>query len=360
MRGDAGRDPPRDQQLALAGVHVCLHDRAGLRGGTGDVPGRHPTSRVRVQTMQDIVAISIVAWRPAIWRGGRGCGWRARRAARAAAAPIVARTIRSSLVRWSTSRWTQFAMSTATDRTPSTHHHFRASKNSGCAGGCWPGMPITPGICPGGGRAIRTASGSARSCCSRRRWRRSATISSGSWRRFPTCGAGRGRRAAGAAAVGRAWLLPSGPAAARRREAIVAEHAGRFPHDFAALQALPGIGRYTAGAIASIAFDQRAPILEANTIRLLSRLIAYRGDPLKAAGQRILWQTAGDILPQKHVARFNQALMELGSLVCTPTEPQCAACPLAGVCAAYAADLQKRFRGRRRSRSTPTCAKRRS
>jgi A/G-specific adenine glycosylase len=121
---------------------------------------------------------------------------------------------------------------------------------------------------------------------------------------------------------------------------VVADHAGRFPSDLLALQELPGIGRYTAGAIASIAFDERAPILEANTIRLLSRLIAYRGDPLKAAGQRILWQTAADVLPQKHVARFNQALMELGSLVCTPTEPKCNACPLAGVCAAYAADLQ--------------------
>ena len=121
---------------------------------------------------------------------------------------------------------------------------------------------------------------------------------------------------------------------------IVAEHGGRFPRDIESLKALPGIGRYTAGAIASIAFDQRAPILEANTIRLLSRLIAYRDDPLKAAGQRILWQTAADILPQKNVARFNQALMELGSLVCTPTDPRCDECPLAGVCAAYADDLQ--------------------
>ena len=72
---------------------------------------------------------------------------------------------------------------------------------------------------------------------------------------------------------------------------VVAEHGGEFPRDVDALQELPGIGRYTAGAIASIAFDQRAPILEANTIRLLSRLIAYRDDPLNAAGQRVLWQT---------------------------------------------------------------------
>ena len=106
------------------------------------------------------------------------------------------------------------------------------------------------------------------------------------------------------------------------------------------LQSLPGIGRYTAGAIASIAFDKRAPILEANTIRLLSRLIAYRDDPHSTAGQRVLWQVAEEILPQKDVARFNQALMELGSLVCTPSDPKCDECPLDMLCAANAAGLQ--------------------
>jgi A/G-specific adenine glycosylase len=124
---------------------------------------------------------------------------------------------------------------------------------------------------------------------------------------------------------------------------LIAEFGGEFPCDVDALQTLPGIGRYTAGAIASIAFDQRAPILEANTVRLLSRLIAYRDDPLRTAGQRILWQTAADILPREDVARFNQALMELGSLVCTPTEPKCDECPLAGVCAALARDLQQKI-----------------
>ena len=129
-------------------------------------------------------------------------------------------------------------------------------------------------------------------------------------------------------------------AAARR---IVADFGSRFPQDVDELRSLPGIGRYTAGAIASIAFDQRAAILEANTIRLLSRLIGYRDDPLKAAGQRILWQTAHDILPRKDVARFNQALMEIGSLVCTPTEPQCNACPLAGICEAFELGLQDKI-----------------
>jgi A/G-specific adenine glycosylase len=124
---------------------------------------------------------------------------------------------------------------------------------------------------------------------------------------------------------------------------VATEHGGRFPQDVERLQDLPGIGRYTAGAIASIAFGQREPILEANTIRLLSRLIAYRDDPLNAAGQRVLWGMAADVLPQKNVARFNQALMELGSLVCTPTDPRCDECPLAGVCAAHAAGLQHKI-----------------
>jgi A/G-specific adenine glycosylase len=121
---------------------------------------------------------------------------------------------------------------------------------------------------------------------------------------------------------------------------VVAEHSGRFPRDLAKLQELPGIGRYTAGAIASIAFDVRAPILEANTLRLLSRLIAYREDPLKAPGQRVLWQFAEEILPRREVARFNQALMELGSLVCTPVEPKCNECPLVELCGARVAGMQ--------------------
>jgi A/G-specific adenine glycosylase len=121
---------------------------------------------------------------------------------------------------------------------------------------------------------------------------------------------------------------------------VVADHRGRFPQEQAELQELPGIGRYTAGAIASIAFDKRAAILETNTIRLLSRLIAFRGNPHSTAGQRTLWQIAEEILPKKEVATFNQALMELGSLVCAPAEPKCDRCPLATVCAANAAGLQ--------------------
>jgi A/G-specific adenine glycosylase len=121
---------------------------------------------------------------------------------------------------------------------------------------------------------------------------------------------------------------------------IVAAHGGRFPSDVPTLMTLPGVGRYTAGAIASIAFDAPAPILEANTVRLLSRLIGYRGDPAKSAGQRLLWQTAEALVPPRNASRFNQALMELGSLVCTPAAPRCSACPVAAHCAALAAGLQ--------------------
>lgn len=117
---------------------------------------------------------------------------------------------------------------------------------------------------------------------------------------------------------------------------VVADHGGQMPTDVAGLMTLPGIGRYTAGAIVSIAYDTPAPILEANTIRLFTRLIAYAGKPTSAAGQRRLWGVAEEVLPTKQVARFNQALMELGSLVCTPTNPKCGECPVESHCRARA------------------------
>ncbi len=121
---------------------------------------------------------------------------------------------------------------------------------------------------------------------------------------------------------------------------IVAEHNGQFPRDREAVRALPGVGRYTAGAILSIAFEAREPIVEANTKRVLSRLLAYRGDPEATAGQQLLWRMAEEILPRKEVGAFNQALMELGSEVCTPRTPACHACPVQPLCPTSAAGLQ--------------------
>lgn len=126
----------------------------------------------------------------------------------------------------------------------------------------------------------------------------------------------------------------------RAAAVIVREYGGRFPQDPEAVRRLPGIGRYTAGAILSIAFDAHEPIVEANTLRLLSRLLAYRGDPRTTAGQKLLWQFAEELLPRCGSGIFNQALMELGALVCTPREPACGGCPVRGLCPTHREGLQ--------------------
>ncbi|MEN0110400.1 MAG: NUDIX domain-containing protein, partial [Planctomycetota bacterium] len=115
-------------------------------------------------------------------------------------------------------------------------------------------------------------------------------------------------------------------------QAVVAEHGGEMPDDVATLRSLPGVGRYTAGAIVSLAHDRPAPILEANTIRLFTRLAAYRGKPTSSAGQRVLWSVAEELVPEDRPGRFNQAVMELGSLVCTPAAPDCDGCPVGDLC----------------------------
>ena len=121
----------------------------------------------------------------------------------------------------------------------------------------------------------------------------------------------------------------------RAAKVIVEQYSGLFPTELDTLQSLPGVGRYTAGAIASFAFDQRAPIVEANTLRLYSRLIGYAGDPRSRDGQERLWAFAEDILPRKGAGRLNQALMELGATVCSPREPDCESCPVHAHCQAF-------------------------
>ncbi len=129
----------------------------------------------------------------------------------------------------------------------------------------------------------------------------------------------------------------------RAAKVLVERHQGKFPRTLEAVGQLPGIGRYTAGAIVSIAFDLPAPILEANTVRLFSRLIAFQGDPASSAGVRLLWRLAAEVLPPRNCGSFNQALMELGSLVCTPRDPLCDRCPVNDLCAALARDQQDRI-----------------
>jgi A/G-specific adenine glycosylase len=124
-------------------------------------------------------------------------------------------------------------------------------------------------------------------------------------------------------------------------QALVADFAGRFPEDVVALQSLPGIGRYTAGAIASFAFDQPAAIVEANTERLYARLLALREDVRSTASQKILWQFAEELVSSQRPGDFNQALMDIGSKICRPQDPDCAQCPLTSACGTFKGGLQE-------------------
>ncbi len=133
-------------------------------------------------------------------------------------------------------------------------------------------------------------------------------------------------------------------AGARR---VADRHGGRVPEDPAALLALPGVGPYTAGAIASIAFGLPEPVLDGNVRRVLSRLLGRRG--AGAAEERALWSVARDLARGPDPGDLNQALMELGALVCTPRSPRCADCPVRAHCLARALGRPERFPLRRRA-----------
>lgn len=116
---------------------------------------------------------------------------------------------------------------------------------------------------------------------------------------------------------------------------IVRDHRGRFPRTFADVLKLPGVGRYTAGAILSIATDARLPILEGNTVRLFTRLLNLHEPVQQSSTQNQLWQFAEQILPTADCGNFNQALMELGNQICKPKQPLCQQCPVSQYCTAY-------------------------
>ncbi|MFY9256828.1 MAG: A/G-specific adenine glycosylase [Fuerstiella sp.] len=118
---------------------------------------------------------------------------------------------------------------------------------------------------------------------------------------------------------------------------IFNEYGGTFPESAEELKLLPGIGPYTAGAISSFAFNHPAGILEANTLRLYSRLIELDIDPRGTAGQKLLWKFASWVVSRQRAADFNQAVMDIGSQVCRPADPECVKCPLMASCKAYEA-----------------------
>lgn len=139
----------------------------------------------------------------------------------------------------------------------------------------------------------------------------------------------------------------------RAAQAVVQSHNGRLPREVEQLLELPGIGRYTAGAIASLAYGQATPILDGNVIRVLCRLDKIETDPTDRDTLNRLWSTAEQLTPKQNAGDFNSAMMELGALVCVPKSPRCLTCPVQKHCEAYAAQLQDRIPLRKSKSPTP-------
>ncbi len=134
---------------------------------------------------------------------------------------------------------------------------------------------------------------------------------------------------------------------------MVAGNGGSLPDTVDGLLKLPGVGRYTAGAIASIAFDRRAAVVDGNVMRVFARLFEIDDDIADARTQKRFWVLAEELLPRGRCGDFNQAIMDLGATVCTPTGPQCPACPLRNHCVAYENGDPARLPVRKRARVVP-------
>ena len=119
---------------------------------------------------------------------------------------------------------------------------------------------------------------------------------------------------------------------------VIARYGGELPDTAAALRTLPGIGRYTAGAIASLAHGLAEPVVDGNVARVLARVYAIDEDIKSTAGQRRLWKLAGELVSREAPGDYNQGLMELGATVCKPRAPACDECPVTDVCRARAGD----------------------
>jgi A/G-specific adenine glycosylase len=115
----------------------------------------------------------------------------------------------------------------------------------------------------------------------------------------------------------------------------VARYGGQLPADEETLLSFKGIGAYTAGAIRSFAFRERAVILDTNVARVLFRVFVGTGDPKSAATKRHLWRVSETLVPVRHVFDFNQALMDFGAMVCVARNPKCLVCPMAKSCRAF-------------------------
>jgi A/G-specific adenine glycosylase len=133
-------------------------------------------------------------------------------------------------------------------------------------------------------------------------------------------------------------------------ETLVRSHGGEFPDEIEALEALPGIGRSTAGAILALSRGRRHPILDGNAKRVLARVFGIAGDPTSAAVLNALWSQAEECTPRQHVAAYTQAIMDLGATVCTRTRPACTLCPMNAQCIAAREGRQAELPGLKQRR----------
>jgi len=131
------------------------------------------------------------------------------------------------------------------------------------------------------------------------------------------------------------------------RELHENEARGRLPDNPEELRRLPGIGAYTAGAVASFAYEKRASLVDTNVARVLKRVFAPHADFKTTAGSKLLWQIAHDVLPKTGKATWvhNQAVMELGALVCTARQMHCERCPVTSVCATWSYNRNRELQG---------------
>ena len=220
--------------------------------------------------------------------------------------------------------------------TPVTRRCMRRAPPPTSAAACFAGSAATAAICPGGAPAIRTTSWSPSSCCSRPRSSRVEAYYHRFLERYPTveCLAG-AEPGHGPGELGGTGLLP-----ARRQPAPAGAHGGgattraSFRPIRPCWSSLPGVGRYTAGAVASFAFERATPAVDTNVARVLRR--AFHPRLRRRGAERTLWATGAAIVPRRRGAgawAFNQAIMELGALVCTARVARCGECPVRSACA---------------------------
>lgn len=139
----------------------------------------------------------------------------------------------------------------------------------------------------------------------------------------------------------------------RAAQMLVREHAGVFPRTLDAVEALPGIGRSTAGAVLALSLNQRHPILDGNVKRVLARYFGVRGFPGELAIERQLWSLAEECTPTERVASYTQAIMDLGATVCVRSRPMCLACPMQSDCVARREGLQSELPTPRPKKARP-------